>query len=153
MSTVSSKPRPTVSARRVGYLIAVLVNVVGLWVLNVYPGWGTLPFLTADTIHALGLVSAAMIVNLAANIVFLFRDGPSLKSLGDLVTTAVALAALLKVWSVFPFAFGDFFFGYAEQIARAVLVVSIIGTAVAIIVQLVLLVRNLASPRSEIVPR
>ena len=43
------KHRPPVAARRFGYVLAALLNAVLLYAVNVWPGWESVPFLTADT--------------------------------------------------------------------------------------------------------
>ena len=72
--TKTARTRPTVGARRFGYVVAVLVNAAMLYAVNRWPGWEVLPFLTADLVLVLGLVNASIVVNLAANLVYLVRD-------------------------------------------------------------------------------
>ena len=45
----ASARRPRPASRRAGYLVAVVVNAVLLFVLNGQPGWQVLPFLTSET--------------------------------------------------------------------------------------------------------
>jgi hypothetical protein len=84
------RPRP--AGRRVGYLIAVVVNAALLFVLNGQPGWQDVPFLTSATSQVLGLVNLSLAVGLAVNLVYLAYDPPWLKSLGDLLTAGIGLA-------------------------------------------------------------
>ena len=67
MTKTAPRKRPTVGARRVGYVVAVLVNAAMLYAVNRWPGWEVLPFLTADMVLVVGLVNASIAVNLAAN--------------------------------------------------------------------------------------
>jgi len=39
---------------------------------------------------------------IAANVVYLAYDPPWVRSLGDLVTTGIGLAAAIRIWHVFP---------------------------------------------------
>ena len=57
------------AGRRVGYLIAVVVNAALLFVLNGQPGWQEVPFLTSATSQVLGLVNLSLAVGLAVNLV------------------------------------------------------------------------------------
>jgi hypothetical protein len=97
------RPRPT--SRKAGYLVAVVVNAVLLFVLNGQPGWQALPFLTSTITQVLGLVNLPLAAGLAVNLVYLAYDPPWLKSLGDLLTAAIGLAVATRLWQVFPFAF------------------------------------------------
>ena len=134
--------RPTRTARRSGYAIAVIVNAAVLYGANVWPGWQVLPFLTADMALVMGLVNASILTSLAANLVYLASDTPFVKALGDVVTTATALAAAVRMWQVFPFDFGTASFDWA-LLVRVALVAGMIAGAIQIIVALVSLLRSL----------
>lgn len=133
--------RKPVGARRVGYVAAALVNAAMLYAVNRWPGWQEVPFLTKDTALVLGLVNATIVVNLVANLVYLARDPRWLIALGDLVTTAVGLAAMVRIWKVFPLDVSDRW----ELLVRAVLVVGIVGSAIGIVVAIVRFGRALSS--------
>jgi len=133
--------RPSQAARRTGYVIAMLVNVALLFAIYSWPGWEAAPFLTAATPQVLGWVSASLIAGLAANVVYLVTDPPWLKSLGDLVITGIGLGAMIRVWQVFPFDFGDASFDWAF-VFRLLLIVGIVGSVVGLAVQFVTLVRT-----------
>lgn len=141
MTSTARATRPSVAARRFGYGVAVAVNVVFLYLLNVWPGWEVVPFLTPDTRLVLGLVNASIVVNLAVNVVYLLRDDPWLKSLGDIVTLVVGLMALIRIWRVFPFDFGDATFDWA-LVCRVLLGVAIVGSVIGLVVALVGFGRN-----------
>ena len=133
--------RKPVGTRRFGYVVAVLVNAAMLYAVNRWPGWQEVPFLTADTELVLGLVNATIVVNLVANVVYLVRDPRWLTALGDLVTTAVGLAALVRIWKVFPLDVSDRW----ELLVRTLLVVGIVGSAIGIVVAIVRFGRALSS--------
>jgi hypothetical protein len=141
MATRAVRQRPSATARRTGYLISVAVNAALLYLVNRRPGWDAVPFLTAQTPQVLDLVNASMIAGLVANLVYLFRDPPRLRALGDLVTTGIGLAAMVRIWQVFPFSFKDSAFPW-ETVFRAALVVGIVGSAIGIVAALVALVRG-----------
>ena len=143
-TTKSPARRPTLAARRVGYLVSVLVNVLLLIAVNGWPGWEALPFLTADMSLVVGLVNASIVVNLVANLVYLLRDPLWVKALGDLVTTAVGVAASVRMWQVFPFDFGDATFPW-EPLARLLLGIAIVGGGIGVVAALVRLMRSLAA--------
>lgn len=56
---------------------------------------------------------------MVANLVYLLHDPRWLKALGDVVTTAVGLVAVLRMWAVFPFDFGDSSFDLVDHGTRA----------------------------------
>jgi len=124
-----TKTRPTLAARRTGYVVAVLVNAAILYAINVWPGWDTVPFLTDDTVDVLDLVNASIVVSIAANVVLLVRDPPRVKALGDVITTIVGLLAMVAIWRVFPL---DLTSGW-DTVARILLGVGIAGSVVGIL--------------------
>jgi hypothetical protein len=136
--------RPSIAARRFGYLVAVGINAAMLWFINIWPGWWVLPFLTRDVELVIGWMNVSILVGIGANLVYAVNDPPWLRAVGEIVTAAVGLVVLRRVWDVFPFQVPDRPFDWALMI-RVVLVVAIIGSVVAIVVQLVRLVRLLST--------
>jgi hypothetical protein len=140
--------RPSTGSRRAGYAASIVVNVVMLWLVNGWPGWDVLPFLTADFQDVLWLVNASMVVAIALNLAYLVRDPRWLTSAGAVVTTAVGLAAVVAMLRVFPFDFGDS--DVWPVVFRILLWVALAGSVVGIVVNLVALVRALGA-RSPVV--
>lgn len=139
-----SPVRPSAAARRVGYAIGIAVDVMLLWLINIWPGWSAVPFLTDETPRVLGLLDAALVVGAAVNVAYLGYDARWFVALGGLVTTSVGLAGLVLVWQVFPFAFAGA--AWAE-VARILLVMGIVGSVVALVADAVrLLLQVLADP-------
>jgi hypothetical protein len=95
--------RPSVATRRVGYAVTVVCGATLLYLVNVWPGGQVLSFLTADTRQVLDLVNLSLVAGLVANLVYLDGDAPVAKSPGELVTTGIGLAVLVRIWQVFPF--------------------------------------------------
>jgi len=102
MAPTHQARRPSAGARRAGYGVAILFSTALLIILNGSPGWQAIPFLTSDTAQVLWLVNLCLAAGIAANLVYLAYDRPWLKSLGDLATTGIGLAAAIRVWQVFP---------------------------------------------------
>ena len=124
-------------ARRAGYLLAIGFSAALLVVLNGSPGWQAVPFLTSDTGQVLWLVNLSLAAGIAANVVYLACDPPWVRSLGDLATTGIGLAAAIRVWQVFPFGLSS---GWSAAV-RVLLVVAIAGSCIALVVQVVSLAR------------
>ncbi|MRX42498.1 hypothetical protein [Agromyces kandeliae] len=130
------------AARRFGYAVAAFVNLLLLYLGNVWPGWQVLPFLTAETLDVLPWINASLAVGVVVNLVNLIFDRAWLKALGDLASTSVGLVATIRLWSVFPFDFGDSTFPWVI-IVRTVLVLAIAGSAIGIVAAIVAFARAL----------
>jgi len=129
-------------ARRAGYVVAAAVNAVLLYLINGRPGWDVLPFLTGDMAKALPLINLSLVAGIAVNLVYVIRDPRWLVAAGGVVTTGVGLAAVIRLWQVFPF---DFATGSAwETIARILLLLGMAGSVIGLVVQIVALVRAVA---------
>jgi hypothetical protein len=146
MSTIAPRRTESATARRVGYALAVAINGLLLYGVNVWPGWRVVPFLTEDTTLLLGLVNLSLVAGAIANAVYVVADRTWLKASGDLVTLGIGMAVLVAFWEVFPFDFSDSSLGWAT-VARVVLIVAMVGTAVGIAVQFVVLIASLLHGR------
>jgi len=138
MTAVEGRPTrrpPSPAGRRVGYLIAIAVNLLLLYLVNVRPGWDAVGFLTDETVEVIPLVNLSLIVGVAVNALYLGYDGRRLVALGGLATTGVGLVVLARMWQVFPFAFSagtDW-----GLVVRVVLVFAMAGSGIAMLVQFV----------------
>ena len=96
-----------------------------------WPGWDAVPFLTADFETVLWLIDLSIVVTIALNLIYLIRDPRWLTAAGAVVTTAIGLAAAVRMLQVFPFDFGDS--DVWPVVFRVLLWVAIIGAAIGII--------------------
>ncbi|MEV4536483.1 hypothetical protein AB0J82_22115 [Asanoa sp. NPDC049518] len=142
MTVSAPARRPPVATRRFGYLIAVGLNALFLYLVNVRPGWDALPILTEDTVLVLGLVNVSATLGILTNVSYVITDPAWWRATGEIVTTAVGLAVLVRLWDVFPFAFGGGGTNWG-LLVRVVLVVAIVGSILGIVVQLHTLAREL----------
>lgn len=132
--------RPT-ATRRAGYVLAIVVNGLMLWLAQQLLGWGWPGFLTVEFDDVLGLLSASFVASMVVNAGYLARDRGRFRALGELVVGAFGLVVSLRTWTVFPFDFA----GYDHDwtwLFRLALVIAIVGTAVALVVNTVRLVRG-----------
>ena len=137
---VTEPPDPAgAPARSGGYIGGVVVNVVLLVLINVWPGWEAVPFLTDRTPEVLGIVNASLVVAVVANLMLAVADPPRFKALTDLAITGVGIAALVRIWQVFPF---DLQGTAWETVVRVLLVVGLVGSGIAFLAALVRLVRG-----------
>jgi hypothetical protein len=133
---------PGAAGRRVGYAGAIIVGLLLLGLLNVWPGWWTVPFLTAETEQVLGIVNLSLWVGVITNAVLLFIDRRWLKAAVNTVSTAVGLVATVVIWQVFPFDFSDWWFD-ATVLVRVLLILGIIGSVIGIVFAIGTLMREL----------
>jgi hypothetical protein len=135
---MTSQPRSGASlvARKVGYSVAVMVNVIMLILVNATPGWRVLPFLTEDFVSLLWLVNLSIFASVMVNLAYLAYDAAWFKSVGQIGVTAIGLVASIRTWQVFPFDFSPYG-GPWETLTRLMLVIAIFGSIVAIVVELV----------------
>lgn len=132
------------TSRRIGYLIAALVDVVALFLINVAPGWRALPVLTEDAAAVAVTATIALAVALVFHLACLLRPHRAPARLADAVTTAAALIPLAHLRAAFPFAFDDGAADWAD-ITRTALTIAIGVMSIMLLVQLVLLVRALTT--------
>jgi hypothetical protein len=124
------------SARKVGYLVAVLVNGIMLVLVNVRPGWRELSFLTEDFVSILWLVNLSMVASAVVNVVYLAYDPAWFKSVCQIGVSAIGLAAAIRMWQVFPFDFSAYSFNWTA-LTRLLLVLAVVGAVVTIAAELV----------------
>jgi hypothetical protein len=139
MALTDRTRRSSAGTRRAGYAISIVFSAALLFVLNSWPGWQAIPFLTSSTDQVLWLVNLSLAVGMVANAVYLVNDSPGVRLPGDLVTTAIGLATAIRVWQVFPI---DVSSGWSA-VVRLLLVVAIVGSCIALVVQIVSLARRL----------
>ncbi len=141
------EPRPRArasSTNRGGDLVGAVINVVLLYLLNFRPGWQVVDFLTPETAAVLGIVNATLIVSAVGGLLYAVIGSRAFRALGGVVTSAVALAATIAVWRVFPFDFSAYAFDWA-LVARILLMLGMVGTAIGIIVSLGMFARAVMS--------
>ncbi|WAJ31923.1 hypothetical protein OUO20_12040 [Arthrobacter sp. FX8] len=135
---------------RSGNLGSAIVNALLLYGINMWPGWQVLPFLTADMSRVLDLINASLIAGIIVNLVCVVIHARTLVALGNLVVIGVGVAAMLRLWEVFPFDFGTGWSGW-PVLVRVLLVLGIVGSAIGAVVEVVNLFRALAGlePRAR----
>ena len=89
--------------RHIGYGVHVLVDAVLLWLINVAPGWEVLTFLTQQAVQVVGIVNAALLLDLVLNLTYLLRESSLTKGLGDAATATLELIVLARLFVIFPF--------------------------------------------------
>ena len=132
MATRPQSPR----ARRWGYGIAALINLIVAWGVNIWPGWDAVPFLTSGMTQVLPLVNLSLLVGFLTNLAYLVADPPWFKALGNILTAGISIAVLVRTLRVFPFDFGDSASTW-DPITRGILIFLIVASTLGLAVQVV----------------
>lgn len=146
--TVSQIPATRVTTRasegqrRFGYLVAVVVNVVLMVVANNILDWGWVPFLTGDFGRLLWLIDASLAAAIVFNVLYMAYDPVWFRSATQVVSNLISIMVTVRMLQIFPFDFSAYEFDW-EPLTRFALVVVVVGTVIAIIVDLTRLVRAL----------
>ncbi len=142
------RQRPSVASRRFGYALGITLNVLMIFFINEWPGWQEVPFLTDATNDVLPLLNASLVISAVVNAVYLIADPRWLKALGDAFTAVVSFAVILLVLVVFPFDFSAYSFDWA-MLVTVMLWIGMIGSAIAVVANLVTLVREVGGIETE----
>jgi hypothetical protein len=137
----------TVSSRG-GNVGSALVNAAMLWGINIWPGWQVLPFLTSDMTRVLGIINASLTAGIVANLIFVVIRNRGIMALGNLVVLGIGLAAVLRLWEVFPFEFGGSWPGW-PVVVRVLLGLGIAGSIIGALVEIVALFRSPGGSRQR----
>ncbi len=127
------------SAKRVGYAVAVAVNVALLYVANNLLEWGWPPFLTEDFGRLLPIVTVSLVASILVNLAYIAYDAKWFKSLTQIGLAVITMAVFIRTLQVFPFDFSPYDFNW-ETPTRAIIYICIVGVAIAIVVESVKLV-------------
>lgn len=122
--------------RQVGYGVAIGINIVLLVVVQNVLDWGWFGFLTQDFAEVAPWISMSIGVSILANIFYIADDRFVVKSLGQMVTNLITFGVSIFVLRVFPFDFSGYDFNW-DLVARIVLIVAIVGSAIGAIAELV----------------
>jgi len=120
--------------RRAGYVIAIAVNVVMLYVVNNLLAWDVLPFLTEDFGQVLWLIDISLLATIVINLIYVAYDQAWFRSLGQIGLNLISLVVAVRMYQVFPFDFSGSTFDWT-QVARVVIIVTILGTVVGAIAE------------------
>lgn len=132
------------AARRSGYVVAIAVNVVMLYVVNNLLAWDLLPFLTSDFGRVLWLIDVSLLATIMVNLIYVAYDQSWFRSLAQIGLNLISLVVAVRMYQVFPFDFSGSSFDWT-QIARVVIIFTILGTVIGAIVEGVKLVRATAN--------
>ena len=128
------------TGRRIGYGVAIAVNLAGLVVVNNVLDWGWFPWLTEDFRDVLPILNVSLAASIAANAVYLVFEPRWFKAAAELVLLSISLTVTIRMLQVFPFDFSPYDFSW-DVVARSLLGLAVFGIAVGMIAQIVQLAR------------
>jgi hypothetical protein len=131
-----SPRRESSGARRFGYLVAVVVNLIMMQVANRLLDWGV-PFLTPQFNAALWAINLSLGAHVLANAVWFIYDPRWFRRLLQIGLNVLAFVSVFVLYSIFPFEFERLIW---ETTTRIVLVVTMFGIAVGSVVEFIGLV-------------
>jgi hypothetical protein len=145
---VFARSRPSAATRRFGYVVAIGVNVVLLYVVNNLLEWEWPSFLTADFDRVLPLLNVSIVASMIVNVVYLAYDERWLKTIGEIVTSAISLAVVARMLAVFPLDFTPYDFDW-ETLTRVCLVFMIVAISIGIVAGTVKLIGDTVRGRAH----
>ena len=142
--TVETKPRSATGTAfaRAGYVVAMIVNAVILVIANNLLSWGFPAFLTDDFRRVLPLINFSLVATIVVNFVYLGRDTPWFKALCQAGLGVISLAATIRFLRVFPFDFTMYPGFEWAVVARVVLWIAVVGSAIGIVTEVAKSIRS-----------
>lgn len=129
------------SARRFGYSVAVVINLIMLVVVQNILEWGWLPFLAEEFAEVVPWISMSLIVSIVANLVFLFDDQRIIKSTGQILINLISIFVTYQIFTVFPFDFSAYDFNWA-LVTRILMVLAMVGAGIGVLTEAMRLVAD-----------
>jgi len=93
-------------ARKIGYIVAIAVMILLIYVLRNVRSWG-LTFLTEDFGKCLFFIELSIYISIAAQAIFIFYDNRWFKHLAQGINNIAGAVALIIIYVIFPFDIED----------------------------------------------
>ena len=143
--------RVSIGVRRFGYALAVGIYVLLVVGVNNILSWGWLPWLTPEFENLLPVINLALGVNIFLNFLYMAYDEPPLKAATQIMVNLITILVLVRTLQVYPLDFSAYDFPIIisafdltwDLVARLVIGLAIVGTAIAVVTETVKLSRAL----------
>ncbi|MEN8235170.1 MAG: hypothetical protein ABFR89_09645 [Actinomycetota bacterium] len=132
------------TGRRVGYTVAVIVNVVLFVIVINLLDWGWIPFLTEEFEDLLPIIILSVGVSAVVNFLWIFYDAKWFRATGQIIDNVTSLLVVIATYKVFPFDFSPYRINW-EAIVKVVIILTAFALVIATIAEVVKLVRSLAN--------
>jgi hypothetical protein len=118
------------------YIIAIIVSLIFLYVVNNLLNWHV-PFITNAFNEVLWNINLSIIATIIGNGLLLLYSPERFRHLVKIIINIISFIAVYVVYKVFPFNFYNSFYNWGFNI---LLILALIGIAIATIVEIYLLV-------------
>ncbi|MFN8511166.1 MAG: hypothetical protein U0841_00930 [Chloroflexia bacterium] len=132
-------------ARMVGYVVAIVVNLILIAVARSIPSWG-LSFVTPAFDEVLPAIERSLIAAVVVNAILCAYDAAWFRHLAQVVMNAFALNATLALARVYPFDFGS---PGRNDVAHLLIVLVCVAVVIAIFAEAVQMLLALAGRQPE----
>jgi hypothetical protein len=132
--------RTPAPGRKFGYVIAIAMNAVGLWVARHLLEWGWPRFLTDEFDQLLPILTVSFVAGMVVNGLFVLADPPRFKALCNAVTSVISVVVAVRTWQVFPFDFSTYAYDWT-WVARVVIALAAVGSAIAVVANLIAMLK------------
>ena len=124
--------RPSRGTRRLGYGIAIGVQVALLIVVNNLVEWDILPFITEEFNDLVPYINVSLVASIVVNAVYFAFDPRWFKSFGQAILNAISLVVIVQTYRIFPFDFSGSSFNWTA-VTRVCLVALMVLVGIGII--------------------
>lgn len=123
------------------YLIAILINLVFLYIVNNLIYWN-LSFIAGSFADVLWALNLSLVVAIVANVSFVVYDPPWYKIVAKILMSFTALVAAFTLLTVFPFVINQVILAVGLKI---LIIIGILASVVSILFQIMKMVFLIAS--------
>lgn len=129
----------SITTRRTGYAVAMLVNAIMLVIVNNILEWGWFSWLTDDFELVLPLVNLSLLATMLVNLAYMAYDLQWFKSLCEMGLLVISISVAVRTFEVFPFDFSAYTWNW-EATVKLAIVCAIIGMSIAMLVHAIKLI-------------
>jgi hypothetical protein len=97
-------PAPPSTRRRIRVGVTGIVAFALLVLLNFFPGWQAMPFLTDGMGMAIGMIDLVLAVVIISNVIYQLSDSPGVHAGVHLVIAVALIPFFITLMRTFPFA-------------------------------------------------
>lgn len=124
---------------QIGYGIAIGISLVLIYIVQNLEEWNWPPFITDRFGEVVSWISFSLVAGIVANLAYMRYGSRTVRWAGEAITSGIAILVTWRVLTVFPFDFSSYEFEW-DLVAKAVLVIAIVGASIGLVTDVVKLV-------------
>lgn len=129
-------------ARRFGYVIAVVINIVMFYVVNNLLNWD-LQFVKASWLNVIGIFNLSIILNIVIYFLYIGYDKRMFYFGGKFVLDIMSILVMYQLFIIMPFDFNGLYeLGWLNNIFPIIMIIGIIGTIIGSVVRIFKFIAN-----------